>query len=126
MNLARMYQNDFKFENFFIEIFLFHQAIAAAVVNFPNIKAAVDTVVTTLGCSMPLARIELLDEVTVKACNSYSNLSLKEKPTLFLEFHSSEVGMDYQTSTVNEIAKENGGSNFEYAIRYVHNQLLLN
>ena len=107
-------------------MFLFHQAIAAAVVNFPNIKAAVDTVVTTLGCSMPLARIELLDEVTVKACNSYSNLSLKEKPTLFLEFHSSEVGMDYQTSTVNEIAKENGGSNFEYAIRYVHNQLLLN
>ena len=101
--------------------FLFQKAIAAAVVNFPNVKAAVDAVVTTLGCSMPLARIELLDEVAVKACNNYSNLQLKEKPTLFLEFHSSEVGMDYQTSTVKEIAKEYGGSDFEYAIRYIIN-----
>ena len=80
-----------------------------------------DAVVTTLGCSMPLARIELLDEVAVQACNNYSNLALKEKPTLFLEFHSSEVGMDYQTSTVNEIAKEYGGSDFEFAIRYIIN-----
>lgn len=93
------------------------EAIAAAVVNFPDIKSAVDTVVTTLQCSMPMARLELLDEIAVKACNSYSNLTLAEKPTLFLEFHSSEAGLNYQTSTVNDIAKDFGGSDFEFAIQ---------
>jgi D-lactate dehydrogenase (cytochrome) len=93
------------------------EAIAAAVVNFPDIKSAVDTVVMTLQCSMPMARLELLDEVAVQACNQYSNLSLAEKPTLFLEFHSTETGLEYQTSTVNDIAKDFGGSDFDFAIK---------
>ena len=93
------------------------EAIAAAVVNFSDIKSAVDTVVTTLQCSMPMARLELLDEIAVKACNKYSNLTLKETPTLFLEFHSTEAGLEYQTSTVSEISKDYGGSDFEFAIQ---------
>ena len=93
------------------------EAIAAAVVNFPDIKSAVDTVVTTLQCSLPMARMELLDEIAVDACNKYSNLKLKETPTLFLEFHSTEAGLEYQTESVNEIAKDYGGSDFEFAIQ---------
>jgi len=93
------------------------EAIAAAVVNFPDIQSAVDTVVMTLQCSMPMARMELLDSVAVKACNNYSNLSLEERPTLFLEFHSTESGLEYQTSTVHEIAKDYGGSDFSFAIK---------
>ena len=42
-----------------------------------------------------MARLELLDEVAVKACNAYSNLTLEERPTLFLEFHSTEAGKDF-------------------------------
>ena len=56
------------------------EAIASAVVNFPNIKSAVDTVVSTLQCVLPMARMELLDEVAVAACNKYSNLCLVERP----------------------------------------------
>lgn len=66
---------------------------------------------------MPMARMELLDEVSVQACNSYSNLTLEERPTLFLEFHSTESGLDYQTSTVSDISKEFGGSDFQFAIQ---------
>ena len=58
------------------------EAIASAVVNFPDIKSAVDTVVTTLQCALPMARLELLDEVAVAACNKYSNLILVETPVL--------------------------------------------
>lgn len=91
------------------------EAIAAAVCTFPTIQGAVDTVVSILQCSLPMARMELLDEVSVQACNKYSNLTLEEKPTLFLEFHSSEVGLDDQTKVVSDIAHDNGGSDFQFA-----------
>lgn len=93
------------------------EATSAAVVSFPSIQAAVDTVVGSLQCSIPMARIELLDALSIKAGNSYSNLSLKEEPTLFLEFHSSEAGMDSMTSMVKDIAHDNGGSEFEWALQ---------
>ena len=118
-----------------------------------------------------MARLELLDQIAVKACNAYSNLTLEERPTLFLEFHSTqsgntwilllfrknskrcieifknsdrnsiekadeclfylkrlkkfstysmynpEIGLEYQTSTVNEISKDFGGSDFDFAIQ---------
>ncbi len=50
-----------------------------------------------------------------QACNNYCNLTLKEAPTLFLEFHSSESGLPEQTQMVADIAHENGGSDFEWA-----------
>ena len=53
--------------------------------------------------------------ISFQACNKYSNLTLEEKPTLFLEFHSSEVGLDDQTKVVSDIAHDNGGSDFQFA-----------
>lgn len=91
------------------------EAIAAAVVSFPDTKSAVKTVVETLQCAIPMARMELLDEVSVRACNAYSNLSLAERPTLFLEFHSDSAGLDSQTEMVRDIATANDGSDFEWA-----------
>ena len=60
------------------------ECVAAAVVSFPHIQAAVDCVVNILQASLPLARLELLDEVQVRACNNYSNLNYQETPHLFL------------------------------------------
>lgn len=91
------------------------EATSAAVVSFPSIQAAVDTVVSCLQCSIPMARMELLDVLSIQACNAYSNLTLKEDPTLFLEFHSSEAGMEAMTSMVADIATDNGGSEFAWA-----------
>jgi len=91
------------------------EAIAAAVVSFPDTTSAVKTVVETLQCAIPMARMELLDQVSVKACNAYSNLNLAETPHLFLEFHSTEAGLESQTEMVKDIATANGGSDFQWA-----------
>jgi len=91
------------------------EAVSAAICHFPTIEAAVDTVVQTMQSSMPIARIELLDEVSVKATNDYSKLDLVENPTLFFEFHGSEAGLEQQTELVKELADMNGGSDFKFA-----------
>merc|ERR1711962_884325 len=82
------------------------ESVAAAVVGFPTVQAAVDTVVATLQCSVPMARVELLDEVQMRACNQYSGLDYPETPHLFLEFHGSEAEVAAQTETVKEIADD--------------------
>ena len=66
------------------------EAIRAAVCAFPSLDAAVDTVVTTIQAGMPVARIELLDEVQMDAVNRYSKLDYAVAPTLFFEFHGTE------------------------------------
>jgi len=93
------------------------ESVAAAVVGFPEVQNAVDTVVMTLQCSVPMARMELLDEVQMKACNEYSGLSYPETPHLFLEFHGSETEVQSQTETVRDIAADNEGGEFQWAIQ---------
>ena len=60
---------------------------AAAVVSFPSIRSAVDTVVSTLQLSVPVARLELLDEVQMRACNEFSGLGYPDTPHLFIGDH---------------------------------------
>jgi len=93
------------------------EAISSAVCSFDTIKGAVDTVITTIQCGIPIARIELLDEVQMGACNKYSDLHYPVKPTLFLEFHGTEAGVAEQAQMVQEIAGENGGGNFEWTTK---------
>src|SRR5438876_3692600 len=68
------------------------EAIAAGVCPFPSVEAACNAAILTIQSGIPVARIELLDEVQVKACNAYSKLALPETPMLFVEFHGSEAG----------------------------------
>ncbi|XP_075546912.1 putative D-lactate dehydrogenase, mitochondrial isoform X2 [Dermacentor variabilis] len=92
------------------------QVTVAATCPFPTATAAVEAVVQTLQCNVPVARIEFLDEATIKACNKYSKTEYKEAPTLFLEFHgSSDQAVREQVDTVTEIAQGNGGSEFQFA-----------
>lgn len=93
------------------------ESIAAAVVGFPTVQAAVNTVVATLQCSVPMARIELLDEVQMRACNLYSGLEYPETPHLFLEFHGSQTEVESQAETVKGIAEENEGGEFQWAVQ---------
>ena len=94
------------------------EAISSAVCAFPNIEAAVDTVIQTIQMGVPVARIELLDELQMKACIGYSKLEgYKEAPTLFFEFHGSEASVKEQAETVGEIAAEYGGSDFQWATK---------
>ena len=100
------------------------EAISAAVVSFPTLEGAVNSVIQTIQFGVPIARIELIDEVQMAAINAYSNLDNLEQPTLFLEFNGSESGVQEQTETVREICIENGGGEFRWATRHEERQKL--
>jgi D-lactate dehydrogenase (cytochrome) len=93
------------------------EAVSAGVCPFPSIRAACEAVIVTIQSGIPVARIELLDALQVRASNLYSKLSLPETPTLFLEFHGSEAGVAEQAERFGEIAAEYGGGPFEWATK---------
>ncbi|MFL5133004.1 MAG: FAD-binding protein, partial [Microvirga sp.] len=93
------------------------EAISAGICPFPTVKAACDAVIMTIQTGIPVARIELLDEVQVKAVNLHSKLSLPESPLLLMEFHGSEAGVQEQAERFGEIAAEFSGGPFEWATK---------
>ncbi len=93
-------------------------SIGAAVCQFESLDGAVRTVIQTIQMGVPVARMELLDEVQMRACVAYSRLEgFAAKPTLFFEFHGSEAYVAEQAETVGAIAGEHGGSAFRWAHR---------
>jgi D-lactate dehydrogenase (cytochrome) len=94
------------------------EAISAAVCQFPDLKSAVDTVIVAMQLGIPVARIELLDDVQMDACIRYSQLTeFAPKPTLFFEFHGSEAGVREQAETIQSLAADHGGSRFQWATK---------
>ena len=83
-------------------------------VSFDTIEGAVDTVIATIQSGIPVARIELLDEVQLDAINRYSDLDYAVAPTLFLEFHGTNAGVAEQAERFGEIAHEFGGGDFQW------------
>lgn len=93
------------------------EAIAAAVVNFPDVGSAVNTVIQALQMGVPLARAEMLDALTIKAINAHSRTTLTEAPTLFLEFSGSTTQGKEQGETLRTVVEEHGGGDFQWATR---------
>jgi D-lactate dehydrogenase (cytochrome) len=90
------------------------EAISAAVASFPTIDAAVQTVIQTIQSGIPVARIELLDEVQMDAINRYAKLDYPVQPTLFFEFHGTTSGVAEQAEMVQAIAGEFGVAGFRW------------
>jgi D-lactate dehydrogenase (cytochrome) len=93
------------------------EAIASGVCPFPSVEAACNAAILAIQTGIPVARIELLDALQVKACNLYSNLTLPETPMLFLEFHGTDAGVAEQSARFGDIAGELGGGPFDWATR---------
>ena len=74
-----------------------------------------DTVVQSIQSGVPLARVELLDVMQIRAVNRWSKLDLPETTTLFFEFHGSPAGVAEQVATVETLATENGGGDFAWS-----------
>ena len=91
------------------------EAMTAAVCPFPTVEDAVATVVGIIQCGIPIARVELLDPHTIKAVNRHSKMTLREAPTLFMEFHGSTAGTAEQAAQAREIAQLNNVLSFETA-----------
>ena len=93
------------------------ETIAAASCSFESVHGACQATILAIQTGIPVARIELLDAEQVRACNSYSKLSLPETPLLLLEFHGSENEVAEQSKNFGEIAKECGGGDFTWTTR---------
>jgi D-lactate dehydrogenase (cytochrome) len=93
------------------------EAISGGVCPFPSVEAACNAAIATIQSGIPVARIELLDELQVKATNLYSKLTLSEVPMLFVEFHGSPAGVAEQSERFGEIADDLGGGPFEWTTK---------
>ncbi|MCU0868101.1 MAG: FAD-binding protein [Burkholderiales bacterium] len=93
------------------------EAMAAAVCSFDSLEGAVNAVIQTIQLGVPVARIELLDDVQMDAVNRFSKLDYPVQNTLFVEFHGTEAGVKEQAELVESIAGENGGGSFRWASR---------
>ena len=93
------------------------EAISAAVCSFDTMEGAVKTTISTIQMGIPVARIELLDEIQVDAINRYAGFDYALKPTLFFEFHGTEAWVREQAEMVKEVSTEEGGSDFQWSTR---------
>ena len=100
-----------------VRLYAVPEAVSAAICSFPDIAGAVNTVIQTLQSGIPIARSEALCATTMKAINAYSKTSYREQPTLFLEFHGTAASVEEQAKLVQEIARENGGMDFEWTTK---------
>lgn len=95
-----------------LKLFGLSECIGSGICHFQTVEDACQAVMLTIQMCLPIARIELLDALQVKACNLYDQLDLLETPTLFVEFHGSEASVHEQAQTFTEIIEEFGGSDF--------------
>jgi D-lactate dehydrogenase (cytochrome) len=100
------------------------ESVAAAVCSFDSLEGAVHTVIRTIQLGVPIARIELLDDVQMDAVNRYSGLAHPVRDTLFLEFHGSASSVREDAALVQQIASEHGGDAFVWAEGHAERQRL--
>ncbi len=93
------------------------EAMSSAVAGFGTLAGAVETVIETIQSGIPVARIELLDEVQIDAVNRYAKLDYAVRPTLFFEFHGSERGVVEQAEAVQAIAAGHGAGAFRWTAK---------
>ncbi|SEL33701.1 FAD-binding oxidoreductase [Pacificibacter marinus] len=93
------------------------EAVSAATCRFDSVEDAVNTVILTIQSGIPMARIELLDDVMVRGFNTYSKSDLPEKPHLFVEFHGSPTAVAEQAENFGDIAGEFSAEDFAWTTK---------
>jgi D-lactate dehydrogenase (cytochrome) len=102
------------FSELTLRVYGIPEAILAARASFPDVESAVRTAVSLLGVGIPIARVELVDQVSMQKLNRHSGTSYREAPTLFLEFHGNEAGLQKDVQFAKEIASDHGCLGFEF------------
>ncbi|MFK7792594.1 MAG: FAD-binding oxidoreductase [Devosiaceae bacterium] len=85
------------------------ETVGSVAASFTDIAAASEAVITTIQYGLPVARIELLDKLTVQAVNTYANLNFDEDPLLLVEFHGSQGAVAEQVELFRTIIEDHGG-----------------
>ena len=92
------------------------ESIMSAVCHFPDLESAVLTAQEVIQYGIPIARIEMLNKDQMEISIKYSKLENAEPmPTLFFEFHGSESANKESINIVEELSKNNGGSDLKWA-----------
>ncbi len=93
------------------------EAVSSAVCAFPDITAAVNTVIMTIQMGIPMARIEFVDAACARAFNSYADSDFPESPHLMIEFHGSDQSVAEDAERFGAVAEEFGGENFRWSTK---------
>jgi len=95
-----------------LRVFGIPEVIAAATMQFPSLRSAVDGVIEVIQYGIGVARIELLDSDAVRAVNKYSDTNLPEQTLLLMEFHGSAESTAIDIAATREVLERHGGSGF--------------
>lgn len=93
------------------------QNTSVAVCTFQNVRDAANCVFRVVGAGVPIAAIEILDDVQMKCINDVGTTSRtwKETPTLFFKFNGTPTSVKEHISLVQGLAKKSGSKSFEFA-----------
>ena len=100
-----------------VRLYPVQEAMSSAVCAFDTVDGCTNTVIQTIQAGVPVARCDIVCEKTVDAINKYKKTNYRVAPTVFFEFHGSKASVVEQAETVQAIAKEHGGMDFQWATR---------
>ena len=98
-----------------LRLFGIPESIVSAVCSFPTVDAAVQTVIATTHAGVPVARVELMDALSMECVNRWAKTEHAQTPALFLEFHGTPASTAEQAETVAQLAREFGGRDFAWS-----------
>ncbi|MGH7610547.1 MAG: FAD-binding oxidoreductase, partial [Candidatus Dormibacteria bacterium] len=93
-----------------VRVYGLPERVAVAVASLPDLHRAVGVVIAAIQSGIPLARIELLDEVMMEAINRQSSLEHPVQPTLFLEFHGAPQAVAEQVAEAQVLVEAASGT----------------
>ncbi|HVB49227.1 MAG TPA: FAD-linked oxidase C-terminal domain-containing protein [Burkholderiales bacterium] len=100
-----------------VRLYPVQEAMSAAVCAFDSVDGCTRTVIQTIQAGVPVARCDIVCDKTIDAINKYKKTNYRVAPTVFFEFHGSRASVIEQAETVQAIAKENGGRDFQWATK---------
>lgn len=88
-----------------------------AVASFPSIHSAAQCVTRVVEEGIPVAGVEILDDVQMKCINASGTTSRqwKEAPTIFFKFTGTPTGVKEQIGLVQKLASSAQAKSFEFA-----------
>jgi len=100
-----------------VRLYPVQEAMSAAVCAFESVDGCTRTVIETIQAGVPVARCDIVCDKTIDAINKYKKTDYRVAPTVFFEFHGSKASVIEQAETVQSIAKDNGGMDFQWATK---------
>jgi D-lactate dehydrogenase (cytochrome) len=100
-----------------LKVTVLPQSTSVAVTSFPSIRHAANCVARVVAAGVPVAAVEILDDLQMRVINQAGNTSRtwSEAPTLFFKFAGTDRGVKEQVAQVRELAGAAGSKSFDFA-----------